>query len=293
MRIELKTHPLDQSCLYKLVRKAKLAGILGITDAELRRLTKHADKLYREKKVLKKDGSLRDVEDPADALKKVQRRLAVILGKITPPDFLYCPVKRRSYVTNAAQHRGHRVVKTLDIKKYFPSTKATRVFWFFETIMKCDRAMAGILTKLTCYQDFLPTGSPLSPIMAYFAHIDMWTDIAEICRVAGVTLTVYADDVTVSGDRVPESVMWQIRQRIKRTGHQYHKEKAFIDQPAEITGVFVDGDRLVAPHKQFRKLRLAKNALGAARGEVDTKIVADTLAGLQGQLEQIRVADLR
>lgn len=282
------THTLDQSSLYRLIRRRRLGELLGLTDAQLRHLTKYADTLYRESDIPKKNGDgTRHIEDPAKLLKEAQSKLAKLLSRITPPDFLFCPVKRRCYVTNAAQHRGHRVVRSLDIHKYFPNTTSRRVFWFFSSVMQCDRAMAGTLTRIACYREHLPTGSPLSPIMAFFAHYDMWNEIAAICRREGLTLTVYVDDVTVSGDRVPDSLVWEIRQAIHRTGLRYHKEKAFYDRPAEVTGVFVTGTNISVPHRQFKKLRLALAAAKAA-GSRQTKRAQEKLDGLKGQLSQIR-----
>jgi retron-type reverse transcriptase len=282
------THTLDQSSLYRLVRRRRLGELLGLTDAQLRHLTKYADTLYRESDIPKKNGDgTRHIEDPAKLLKEAQSRLAKLLSRITPPDFLFCPVKRRCYVTNAAQHRGHRVVRSLDIHKYFPNTTSRRVFWFFSTVMQCDRAMAGTLTRIACYREHLPTGSPLSPIMAFFAHYDMWNEVAAICRREGLTLTVYVDDVTVSGDRVPDSLIWEIRQAIHRAGLRYHKEKAFYDRPAEVTGVFVTGTNISVPHRQFKKLRLALAAAKVA-GSRQTKRAQEKLDGLKGQLLQIR-----
>lgn len=288
MPTEIKTHALDQSILYKLQARAKLAKLLGLTGAELRHLSKWSNTLYSEWDEPKKDGAgFRHIENPARLLKQAQGRLAKVLGRITPPSFLFCPVKKRCYVSNAAQHRGNRVVKSLDIQKYFPNTKAQRVFWFFNSVMKCDRAIAGTLTSLACYKNHLPTGSPLSPIMAFYAHIDMWDKIGAICTREGITLTVYIDDVTVSGMKVPESVMWEIRRAIHGTGHRYHKEKVFVDRPAEVTGVFVAGTELIAPHKQFKKVRNTQAIVRSGKGTT-AKAAMIKLAGLQAQLAQIR-----
>lgn len=288
MSTRRKTHALDQSSLYRLVRRRRLGELLRLTDAQLRHLTKYADTLYRETDIPKKNGDgTRHIEDPAKLLKDAQALLAKLLSRITPPDFLFCPVKRRCYVTNAAQHRGHRVVRSLDIHKYFPNTTSRRVFWFFASVMKCEDDVAGTLTSLSCYRGHLPTGSPLSPIMAFFAHYDMWNEIAAICRREGLTLTVYVDDVTVSGERVPERLMWEIKQVIHGTGLRYHKEKAYFDRPAEVTGTILDGDRIAVPHKQFKKLRLALQSAKAA-GLRQTKKSQEKLDGLKGQVSQIR-----
>jgi len=288
MSTERKTHALEQSSLYRLQRRNRLAELVGLTDAQLRHVTKYADTLYDEFDQAKKNGSgTRHIENPVKLLKDAQGKLAKLLSRITPPDFLFCPVKKRCYVTNAAQHRGHRVVRSLDIHKYFPNTTSRRVFWFFSSVMQCDRALAGTLTRLACYREHLPTGSPLSPIMAFFAHYDMWNEIAAICHREGLTLTVYVDDVTVSGDKVPERLIWEIKKTIHGAGLRYHKEKAFYDRPAEVTGVFLTENGIEVAHKQFKKLRLGLAGAKDA-GARQTKKAEDKLNGLKGQLSQIR-----
>src|SRR3546814_14941861 len=93
-----------------------------------------------------------------------------MLARIEPPSFLFCPVKGRCYVSNAARHRGNRVVHCLDIKKFFPNTPRVRVIAFFQSIMGCRADVAGILGDLCTFEGHLPTGSPLSPILAYYSY---------------------------------------------------------------------------------------------------------------------------
>jgi retron-type reverse transcriptase len=258
MRTSAKLYKLDQSPLYKLRSRAKLASLLGVSVTELRNLTKHADSLYKEFEIRKKNGEMRPVQNPARHLKVVQGRLAKILARIAPPDYLYCPVRGRCYVTNAGQHRGNRDVRGLDIRKYFPSTPSRRVFWFFRSIMRCEKDIAGTLARLATYKGCLPTGSRLSPIMAYYSYIDTWDEIARICKEKNYCLTVYIDDVTISGQSVDPQDIWRIKQVIHRSGLKYHKEKTYTDRPAEITGVIVDGDRLIVPDRQIAKLARAR-----------------------------------
>jgi hypothetical protein len=168
MSIKRRLYTLNQSPLFKMRNHRKLAALLDMPLAELRRL-RHSDTLYTEFDIPKKSGGARHVENPRRPLKLAQARIARLLSRIVPPDYLFCPVKGRSYVTNAAQHRDNRIVRCLDIRKYFPSTPAYRVYWFFRNIMRCDADVAETLMRLATYQGHLPTGSPLSPIMAYFA----------------------------------------------------------------------------------------------------------------------------
>lgn len=280
------TYPLDQSPLFKMSSRSKLAKLLGVSPTELRALAVGED-LYSEFDIPKKSGDgVRHVENPCKALKRVQARLAKVLARINPPEFLFCPVKRRCYVTNAAAHRENRVVQCLDIRKFFPSTPRRRVFWFFHTVMQCERDIAGLLANLACYREHLPTGSPLSPIMAYFAYYDLWARIAVFCKEQGYTFTVYIDDVTISGARVPKSDVWKVQKMIHGVGLRYHKEKSFVDQPVEVTGVILHDGKLVAPFRQHKKMYEAR-ALLAEAGEDDRQALLGRLAGITGQISQI------
>lgn len=278
------SHPLDQSRLYKLRSRSRLAGILGISLGELNRLST-SDALYTEFNIEKKDGGTRHVENPRRPLKVVQAKIARMLGRVAPPDFLFCPVKGRCYITNAAAHRDSRVVHCLDIKKFFPSTPKRRVFWFFETVMRCERDIAALLANLACYQGHLPTGSPLSPIIAYFSYYDLWKRMDEFCKTRGYTFTVYIDDVTVSGSKVPKRDIWEIRRMIHSVGLKYHKQKTFIDRAAEVTGVMIIRGMLVAPFRQHKKLRMAAVELQTANADQHT--LRGRWAGVRGQILQI------
>ena len=225
------------------------------------------------------------MENPRRELKLVQARIARLLMRIAPPDYLFCPVKGRCYVKNAAHHRGNRVIKSLDVHKYFPNTSSKRIFWFFRTIMKCANDVAWALTQIASYKQHLPTGSPLSPILAYFAHYDVWEQVASICAAHGYRLSVYIDDVTVSGSSVSEKAMWEIKKAIYRAGLRYHKEKRYYGRPAEITGVIVNGERLLPPNRQLKKLHLTSTTI--ERLALPDKALLERQRGLQGQMAQI------
>lgn len=279
------SYAINQSPLYRMRSHRKLANLLGISVLDLRKF-RHSEGMYREFDLPKKGGGSRRIENPARNLKRVQAKLARLLTRIDPPNYLYCPVKGRSYISNAAQHLNSRVVRCLDIKKYFPSTPSHRVYWFFRRILECETDVADTLTRLSTYKKRLPTGSPLSPFLAYFAYCNTWEKVASIARAHGLTLTVYVDDVTLSGRRVPRSIIWEIEKVIYSSGLRYHKEKSYFDRPAEITGVIVDRERLLAPQRQHRKLHLAKINLPRTSGKERAAALAK-ISGIKGQMNQI------
>lgn len=285
MPADRRVHPLDQSPLYKLSSRSKLCRLLGITQGELRAISK-GDALYREFDIEKKSGGKRHVENPVRPLKLVQARLARRLSKVAPPDYLYCPVKRRCYVSNAAQHVGNRVVRCLDLKSFYPNTPSRRVYWFYHSVLRCPPDVAGLLTTLSTYQEHLPTGSPLSPILGYFTYVDVWEKVAALCTEKGHTLTIYVDDLTISGIQVSDADIWAVKQELHGAGLRYHKEKTFRDRPAEVTGVIVGAGGVAAPNRQHRKLHTARRSLLELEGKERVKVLGQ-MKGLKGQLSQI------
>lgn len=288
-----KIYPMDQSPLFKLRSKGRLASMLGMSVKELLELAKTADALYSMFEIPKKNGGSREVENPRRQLKLAQAAIARLLSRIAPPDYLFCPVKGRCYVTNAAQHRGQRIIRCLDIKKYFPSTPSRKVFHFFHKTMQCERDVAATLAKLACHNGHLPTGSPLSPLMAHYAHYDLWQAVAAECKNHGYRLTVYIDDVTISGCLISSDVMWSIKRAIHGAGLKYHKEKHFVDRPAEVTGVIVDGGTLTVPNRQLKKLSEARAALKLQDGTTADPKARERMLGLSGQVAQVAAVQAR
>ena len=285
---EPETYPLHQSPFFKLPSRKRLAELLFVSTTGLKHLAECADE-YRCWDEPKKSGGTRRIEAPPEPLKIVQRRISDLLQRIDPPPFLMAPVRRRSYVHNAAVHVGARAFRLLDVEDFFPSCTDKRVFWFFNKKMQCQPDVAAILTKLATINGHLPQGSPCSPILAYFAYCDMWEEIHAIVVRAECKLSIYADDITISGDVIFERDAWSIKQVLHRAGHQYSrkKERSIIGKPADITGVIVTGDDLLLPNRQHRELaRVRKERQATTTGD-DRQKLDRKIRGRVAQAEQI------
>ncbi|MEL6663017.1 MAG: reverse transcriptase family protein [Pseudomonadota bacterium] len=285
---EKPTHQLNQSCLYKRRNRRKLAKILHLSRNALEALAQTEGR-YQSWEEDKKSGGKRRIDAPHDNLKAVQKRIANLLQRVTPPDYLMAPVKRRSYVSNAAVHIGSRAFRLLDIEDFFPSCRDHRVYWFFHSIMQCSSDVAALLTKLTTFRGALPQGSPCSPILAYYAYVDMWEEINAIAVAADCKLSLYADDITISGKTVYEKDVWAIKQCLFRFGHRYseRKERALIDRPADITGVIVSGDELLLPNRQHKELARVARAFDKAKDARERTYLGRQMRGRTAQAGQI------
>lgn len=234
-------------------------------------------------------GKVRHIENPRPQLKKAQACLATLLAMIEPPEFLTCPVKGRSYITNARCHVGAAEIVTMDVSTYFQSTTWKRVFWFFNKRLNMPSDTAWTLAHLATLNGKLPTGSPLSPVMAYLAHEDMWLAVAKLAADAGCRLTVYMDDLTVSGGRVPESLLWAIKQEFHKTGLRLNnrKERRYMSGEGVVTGVVVTPTGVRLPKRSHLKLSKARKAF-ATETDAQTKAeMATRLRGIESQHRQV------
>ena len=284
----IKYHGEQDSPFYKLRSKAKLANLLFLDVDKLKYLADSED-LYVDFPKKKRSGGFRLISAPCAGLKIVQKRIADLLQRITPPDYLFAPVSGRSYVDNATQHLGANSVRTLDIEDFFPSCTANKVIWFFRKRMDCSPDVAVLLRGVVTRHGSLPQGSPCSPILAYLCYVDMWEEIERLVSESGCQLSVYADDLTISGEIVPESLIWDIKKTLFRHGfrHKPRKERSKIKKPAEITGVILQGDRLLVPNRQHQKLYLVRKEFKASRSTEHRRQLKAQLEGRESQFRQI------
>ena len=251
-----KTYPLNQSPLYKLQTRRRLAGLFDMSVAELERLAKRPDN-YRIFTIGKNTNKPRQVEEPKPHLERIHRRIFNLLRRIEPPEYLHSGIKGRSYITNAKEHIGSDKAITLDIRKFFPSTLGWHVFEFFHNVLQCSRDVAGLLTKLSTCDDHVPTGSCLSQVIAFYAHYEMFEEIYNLTSSKGLTMTCYVDDIAISGKNANKAVLHEIRSILKRRGLKSHPEKESVFRkgvPKEVTGSIVVENGLKLPNKKHQKI---------------------------------------
>lgn len=187
------------------------------------------------------------------------------------------------------------MVRRLDIKDFFPSTQSKRIYWFFHEQMKCSPDVANALMKILTFKNCLPTGSPSSPILSYFSYVTMWKAISDIVWNANCIITVYMDDVTISGKNVPDKIVWQIKKQFYYYGlcDNKHKEKQYSKKSAyEVTGIIVKDGKLKLPNRQHQKIYKTRKQICQETDLVKRKKLYQRLEGLNSQAQQIIKANL-
>lgn len=255
-----KSYALDQCALYRCSTRKRLFKLLQTSSEKFAEL-KAAPDLYKPLRKKKKDGTFRPVLAPRGDLKRIQRRIGELLLRVKTPDYLISPVRGRSNIDNAARHRGAAAFHLLDIEDFYPSCTASKVAWFFGKRLGCPPDVVKVLLELTTLNGVLPAGSPASPSLAFWAYADMWDEINQLTCDAGCQVSVYVDDITVSGQSIPGMLVYAIKERLAHHGHSYKasKEIGQINAPVVVTGVVVRDRMLLMPnvqHLERHKLRV-------------------------------------
>ena len=184
---------------------------------------------YRYLALPRRGGMPRVIEAPKLRLKEVQRWiLRAILARVPVHEVAHGFVAGRSVVSHAEIHTGQRAVLRLDLKDFFASVPAGRVYRTWRTL-GYDPAVAHVLTGLTTnavplavWQQIasstptdavqsrfwfgrqlatphLPQGAPTSPALANLAAFRLDRRLAGLAEATGLRFSRYADDLTFSG----------------------------------------------------------------------------------------------
>ena len=224
-----------------------------------RSLHKSFDSLYTTHVISKKSGGERQIESPHPILKSAQRLLLSIISEtINLHSSCHGFRAERSTVTNATPHVGKDVVINLDLKDFFPSITANRVYGVFKAMKYKDEELS-FLTDMTTFKGRLPQGAPTSPIIANIicSHLDKRLD--GLAKKIGADYTRYADDITFSGAELIIRYIPLIKKIINEENFQLALQKLKIQRKGSrqnVTGLTVN-TQVSVPRAIRRRLRAA------------------------------------
>lgn len=283
-----RTHKSNQSQLYAIGSRARLAKILGLPSLDaLRDLVDGSDKHF--KAYTEADG--REIEYPLGAMADCHAQLAKLLSRIELPAYVHSQYGK-SYVTNAKVHESKVPLVKTDITKYFPSTPFRHVQRLFLEDLKCPSDVAWHLAKLCTYSSHIPTGSKISNPLAFLANRPLFDSIQEYALQHGCVMTLLQDDISVSGPAASTKMLNEIRMMIRKWGLTASpKRKKTKTYPANavkvVAGVVIKDGKATLPNRRRKLLAdAASNVLKAqSRREIANAVLS--LGGRIHEADQI------
>jgi Reverse transcriptase (RNA-dependent DNA polymerase) len=285
-----KCYAIDQSPLYRLRGKGRFKEVIGVDwDSVPELLSADSYRVWLNPKK-------REIQAPIDWMAAVHKNIGDLLARIEIPDYVYSQ-KGRSYADNARQHLGaHPVIKT-DIHKFYPSVTRPMVFRMFKHDFECAADVADRLADICCYkQAHLPTGSPLSGRVSFFAARGLFDNIARLAEAADCTLTIYVDDIALSGPNATKRLLAEVRMLISQHGlkSKGKKSKTFAPgAPKCVTGAVIVGDELRLPNERHQRIHQTRAALKDAEGDERLKLKRQLRGREQEAAQVLRIDPLK
>jgi RNA-directed DNA polymerase len=275
----LKRYPLAQSRLFGLQSKKRLAGLLGVDLQVLRKLAARTDN-YRVFPIQQNNGKTRVVEEPKPEMKQLHSRLADLLSRIEPPPYLHSGTKGRSYVTNAKAHIARGAVIKTDLSKFYPSTTHHHVFVGVLREFKCSGDVAKLIADLCTHGGHVPTGSPVSMLITFYSHKQILDELHRRMEAQGIKLTVYVDDLTMSGEQLNLSHLCPVKKSFRAVGLSCHKTRVFPrHSPKLITGAIVTEQGLLLPNRRHRSIGEGIRRLSEASSHEELQTISRKILG--------------
>lgn len=186
------------------------------------------------------------------------RTVAIIVHNSTQPSSeVHGFVKGRSTYTNARQHLGAKRLLHADIVGFFDSVTKSMVQAAFKAA-GTSREAAEYLATLCTIDGVLGQGTRCAPAIANLVCADLDSEMLELAGKYSAVYSRYADDITFSGDRVPESE--EVTSILSNYGFKLRDGKCILQSRGRnqyVTGLTIaDKQRPRLPRKLKRRLRL-------------------------------------
>ena len=284
----MKTYPVNQSPLFRLSNKRKLAKLLGVP---ISMVVKNIgfDSDYKVKYIDKKGGrGKRIITYPiGDDLVKMQTRLFHLLSKIERPNWVKSAHKGENYITNARMHEGLEYGMKTDISDFYGSVTYKRVRKMFLDKFEMPSDIAEILTRLVTCNRTVPSGSSTSMLVTYYSYEKMFESINNIASARGIVFSLYVDDLSFSAhEPIGSSFFKEVRDVIKSYGLNIKWKKTSIyDYKVyrEFTGVGISPAGVCVVPNYFRK-----NIIDNYRECIINGVDAKKINSLRGKVNAAR-----
>ncbi len=232
----------------------------------------------------KKTKGIRVIEAPKQNLKAVQRQIHHdIISKLQSHTDAFGFVKGRNCLQAASRHVGEDVVVCFDLRDFFPSIGAGRIFGLFRclgyphevaqylTALCTTSTPPRILERLnfddrsSYRKPHLPQGSPVSPALANHVSFTLDRRLSALANSLGAHYSRYADDLSFSGDKhIVGSLLRIVPQIVRDEGFAINRAKTRLMSNTSrqmVTGVVVN-ERLNIDRKLFDHLKAVIHACG-------------------------------
>jgi RNA-directed DNA polymerase len=205
-----------------------LATLFGVREGVLAQMAFSTRSYYRTFSIPKRKGGFREIATPYPILLQAQRWiLENILELLHVHDCAHGFIKRRSILSFAKPHLNKRALLHADIQNFFPSIRLNRIYGVFSEV-GFPPNVSYILSRLCCLQGVLPQGAVTSPYLSNIVATSLDRRLSGLAKEHDLSYTRYADNLVLSGDRVPPYMLDTVQGILLDEGFLLNADKSFL-----------------------------------------------------------------
>jgi RNA-directed DNA polymerase len=250
--------PLIKGKLPVIYNTTHLAALVGYKKIYLKKAVLYSNYFYRKFIISKRNGKPRKIAEPLPSLKEIQLWiLNNILENIKVSKFAKAYLPKKDIKDNAKYHIDKPVVLKVDIKDFFGSISQESVEQIFLNL-KYSSNISNLLSKLCTLNNCLPQGASTSPYLSNIYLKDFDGFIGKHATDNDIRYTRYADDMTFSGDFVPEITLDLVKGELIKLKLTINDAKTVIMRQNTrqlVTGIVVN-KKMQVPRKDRQNMRL-------------------------------------
>lgn len=179
----------------------------------------------------KNDGGLRPIVKPNKVLRLWLRQVLRALRGVRKdwPVFIHGGVRKRSYVSFVKPHTSKKIVVTIDIRNCFGSITRKQIVEALVVKLKLPHDLAKQLATQLCVDGKIPQGFATSNFLTNLYLNDTLLAINRKLARKGVSMTIYVDDIAISGnDFDPAEVINIVCEELSRARLAIKKAKVKV-----------------------------------------------------------------
>jgi len=251
--------------IFNIQSKRYLAFVLKTQLPLLKDISRNPNNFYRfkVKEIVKNEKlKIRRIEEPNSILKPIHKQIHNLISQLPAPDYLFSK-KKSSCVLNAKVHslaKGKTL--NIDIENFFPSTAKWKVQNFFGYYLQYNRDVAAFFADICTVDGHIPTGSPLSLMLAFWANQPMFNELNKLSKSRQITMTIYVDDISFTGEAVSEKFKNKVIEIVNKHHHTVNADKVrFFGKDLKfINGIAIVNNQLEPSNELSGKVRNLKKS---------------------------------
>jgi hypothetical protein len=201
-------------------------------------------------------GKERRIYDPDKHLRSALVPIKCLLAEVPLPDAIVGGRTGGSLRRFAYPHVRQDVVIEIDITDFYPSTKHRWVYNVFADDLGCSPDVAGALTRLTTADGHLPQGFNTSTHLGNLLISKEVGDLASFIEGHGGAVTVWIDNIVISGPGYLTKFLHRIMEILGRTGYEFHEPRVMPSSgPQTVCGITVNSN--LSKDKEYRQKIIA------------------------------------